>query len=173
MTISSAPLRKLAIGHLYEAKNQASFRWRNRVLSVVQCNRSCGLQVALCKMRFPYFPFRRDRGQVCPLSPLNQTLLTAFGRFFGNLQKNSFRLHFIRNCLIFGWFRFLFSPPREGFFVSIHLLSRKFSRENRVVLAYYERASVTTIWSQRSLTPKIICIMQKKTYKSINLACTL
>ena len=47
MTISSAPLRKLAIGHLYEAKNQGSFRWRNWVLSVVQCNCSCGLQVAL------------------------------------------------------------------------------------------------------------------------------
>ena len=49
MTISSAPLRKLAIGHLYEAKNQGAFRWRNWVLSVVQCNPSCGLQVALGK----------------------------------------------------------------------------------------------------------------------------
>ena len=107
------------------------------------------------------------------VSAIQPNLINRFREIFREPPKNiSFRLHFILNCLIFGWFRFSFSPPREGFFVSIWLVSRKSSRENRVVLAYYERASVTTIWSQRSLTPKIICIMQKKTYKSINLACT-
>lgn len=132
--------------------------------------------VAGCKLRFAKCVFLIllfGRTGLSPVSP-QPNLINRFREIFREPPKKiSFRLHFIRNCLIFGWFRFLFSPPREGFFVSIHLLSRKFSRENRVVLAYYERASVTTIWSQRSLTQKIICIMQKKTYKSINLACTL
>ena len=132
--------------------------------------------VAGCKLRFAKCVFLILLFGGTGLSPVSPqpNLINRFREIFREPpKKNSFRLHFIRNCLIFGWFRFLFSPPREGFFVSIHLLSRKFSRENRVVLAYYERASVTTIWSQRSLTQKIICIMQKKTYKSINLACTL
>ena len=134
------------------------------------------LRVASCALQNAFSLFSFSAGQGTGLSPVSPqpNLINRFREIFREPPKKiSFRLHFIRNCLIFGWFRFLFSPPREGFFVSIYLLSRKFSRENRVVLAYYERASVTTIWSQRSLTPKIICIMQKKTYKSINLACTL
>ena len=97
MTISSAPLRKLAIGHLYEAKNQGAFRWRNWVLSVVQCNRSCGLRVALGESgkterqvalivivivrrvrnlqpaTHSDFPCaNRDRGQTCPAEKENK-----------------------------------------------------------------------------------------------------
>ena len=46
------------------------------------------LRVASCALQNAFSLFSFSAGQVCPLSPLNQTLLTAFGRFFGNLQKN-------------------------------------------------------------------------------------
>ena len=75
LTISSAPLRKLAIGHLYEAKNQGSFRWRNRVLSVVQCNRSCGLQVA------PLLSYCQFNASICIFISQLQVLFSILALF--------------------------------------------------------------------------------------------
>ena len=117
LTISSAPLRKLAIGHLYEAKNQGAFRWRNWVLSVVQCNPSCGLQVALivivivivrrvrnlqpathigfpcaCERVCVFLIIRRTR--TCPLSPSTISLcLSTFPGAKFRRKKSGVKAH--------------------------------------------------------------------------------